>query len=69
LGKMLEAIRTCQLGDHLEGMKMKLEDLDDINGFATDFTHDSQADGSLRELDDGQLAIYCKRALAIARGI
>jgi wobble nucleotide-excising tRNase len=69
LGKMLEAIRSCHRGDHLEGMKTKLEDLDDINDFATDFTHDSQADGSLRELDDGQLTNYCRRALAIARGI
>ena len=68
LGKMIEAIRACKPGDPLEGMKPKEEDLDDINEFATDFTHDSEADGSLQELDDAQLKNYAKRALAIARG-
>jgi wobble nucleotide-excising tRNase len=68
LGKMIEAIRTCKPGDPLEVMKPKEEDLDDINDFATDFTHDSEADGSLWELDDAQLKNYAKRALAIARG-
>lgn len=40
----------------------------DINDFATDFTHDSEAEGSLRELDDAQLTNYAKRVLVIARG-
>jgi hypothetical protein len=64
----LGVIRTCKPGDSLEGIKSKEEDLDDINDFATDFTHDSEADGSLQELDDAQLKNYAKRALAIARG-
>ena len=68
LGKMIEAIRTCKPGDPLQGMKSKEEELADINDFATDFTHDTDADGSLQKLDDAQLKNYAMRALAIARG-
>jgi hypothetical protein len=49
-------------------MKSREEDLDDINDFATDFTHDPEADGSLQELDDAKLKNYAKRTLVIPRG-
>lgn len=68
LGKMIEAIRTCKPGSPLERIKGNIEDLEDINNFATDFTHDAEADGSLQQLDDAQLKNYAERALAIARG-
>ncbi|WDT76009.1 MAG: hypothetical protein MPW16_01960 [Candidatus Manganitrophus sp.] len=51
LGKMIEAIRTSVSNNPLEVMKPKLAELDDINEFATEFVHDSEADGSLQQLD------------------
>jgi wobble nucleotide-excising tRNase len=68
LGKMIEAIRTSRPEEPLYGIRQKLKDLEDINDFATDFTHDSEADGSLQQLDDAQLKLYAERALKIARG-
>lgn len=68
LGKMIEAIRTCKPEDALEGMKLKLQDLTQVNDYATDFTHDTEADGSLQRLDDAQLLKHARLALAIARG-
>ena len=68
LGKMIEAIRTCKPEDTLEGMKLKLQDLTQVNDYATAFTHDTEADGSLQQLDDAQLLKHARLALAIARG-
>lgn len=69
LGKMIEAIRSCVSGNPLELMKPKLTELDDINEFATEFMHDSDADGSLQQLDGTELKNFAKRALAVARGM
>lgn len=68
LGKMIEAIRNCKPGAALEGMKPKLQDLTQVNEYATEFTHDTEAEGSLQQLDDAQLLRHVRLALTIARG-
>ena len=63
LGKMIEKIRNAQEKEKVYDLTESLEELDEINGFATQYQHGEDSNSIKQSLDVGELTTYVKRAL------
>jgi len=68
LGKMIELIRSSPQGNPLTKIKPHLQKIEDINSYTTAHTHDTNADGSILQINDVELKHYALLAMDIAQG-
>jgi wobble nucleotide-excising tRNase len=67
LGIMIKLIKESQEGNPLRKMMPNIQKIEDINGYTTSHTHDTDADGNVQKINDAELKRFASLAMEVVQ--